>query len=159
MLSGVKKERKMKRVSVSLLSLVMLAASSMAATKAPESAQQTLYKLVEHLVKQDLGAASKLTLSAADYASISSRKIDSTDYQKRMDDFLKQMIHDLKSGLKMKKAETVDALILPAGHKTKQEMVMVVIYATFEVNGKALESPVPFFFVNHQGKWKMFQRR
>jgi hypothetical protein len=155
----VNKGAKMKRVSVSLLGLVMLVAFSTMAAKAPESAQQTLYKLVEHLTKQDLAAAAKLSLSGAEYASISSRKIDSADYQKRIDDFLKQLASDLKSGLKMKKAETTDALIIPAGHKTKQEIVMAVIYATFEIHGKALESPVPFFFVNHKGKWKMIQRR
>ena len=47
-----------------------------------------------------------------------------------------------------------------AGAKTKREMIMVVIYVYLKVEDKVVKgSPLPFFFVNHGGKWKLFLRR
>ncbi len=126
----------------------------------PVSARQTMYRLVKLLARQDLDQAKNLTVSADDYASFSTRPVDRKDYQARLDGFLALIARELAGGVEFTGAEAADALILPAGRKTKREMVMAVIRAGFSLHGKPLPGqPMSFFFVNLDGSWKMFLRK
>lgn len=153
----------MKYGGLTLLSAVLLLAPPVAGApgaERPISARQTMYRLIKLLTSQDLAKAKKLTVSADDYASFSTRPVDRKDYQMRLDGFLAHMARELAGGVEFTGAEAADALILPAGRKTRREMVMTVIRATFSLHGKQLPGqPMSFFFVNLHGSWKMFLRK
>jgi hypothetical protein len=130
------------------------------AEPAPVSARQAMQHLFDRLSSKNMQAAREFCVSADEWAALSRRTIDKKEYKERLDKFLGQFERDLSAGLTLGEAKTADALILPAGKKTREEKVMVVIYASFLVKGKALEGPpMPFFFINIQGKWKMFMRK
>lgn len=149
----------MKNVLPVLLVTICLASPPAPAAERPVSARQTMYRLVKLLAGQNLAKARQLVVDSQAYASFSARRIDRKDYQQRLDGFLSHMARELASGVKFEGAETADALILPAGRKTRQELVMTVVRASFSLNGKQLANqPMSFFFLNLDGKWKLFLR-
>ncbi|HUU00444.1 MAG TPA: hypothetical protein VM425_03285 [Myxococcota bacterium] len=140
--------------------LCLVPATKILGAERPISARQTMYRLVKLLARQDLDKAKKLTISADEYASFSTRPVDRKDYQARLDGFLSHIARELAGGVEFTGAQAADALILPAGRKTKRELVMTVIRATFSLHGKQLPGqPMSFFFVNLEGSWKMFLRK
>jgi len=126
----------------------------------PLSARQTMQRMVEALERKDMADAREMAVSADEYAAFSKRPVDREKYAKRLDGFFTMLSRELSQGVELAEAEAADALILPAGQKTRHRIIMVVIYARFRNEGKVLgDSPMPFFFIEHEGKWKFFMRK
>lgn len=124
------------------------------------SVLQTMDKMMDRLTAGDVAGARQHALSYEEFASVSRRKIERKDYQGNLEGFLKMISRELKAGAKLGRIGHIDALILPAGEKTRREVVMAVVHATFRLKGKQKESdPITFLFICHGGKWKFFLRK
>jgi hypothetical protein len=128
--------------------------------ESPVSVLQTMNKMMDRLSTGDVVGARRHALSYEEFASISRRKIEKKDYQGNLEGFLKMISRELKAGTKLERIGHIDALILPAGEKTRREIVMAVVHAVFRLKGKQRESdPITFLFISHGGKWKFFLRK
>jgi hypothetical protein len=123
------------------------------------SVLQTMHKMLDQLAKGNLEGAKKYALSHAEFTSISKRKIDKKEYQGHLEGFMRMISRELQAGVKLERIGHTDVVILPKGEKTRREVVMAVIHATFKIKGKLGETePITFLFVSHGGKWKFFLR-
>jgi hypothetical protein len=141
------------------LSIVVHAMAAHAAEE-PVSARKTMLTLAGHLRAGEVEVAREMALTAAEFAQISRRPVDSKEYQKRLAGFLSAVSRELKAGVELDEVVCADALILPAGVKIKREVVMAVVHVTFRLPGKpAGSSPMAFLFIRHGGQWKLFLRK
>jgi hypothetical protein len=149
----------MQRTSLLALGLWMLAAGN-AHAENPVSVLQTMNKMMDKLSAGDVEGARRHALSYEEFASISRRKMEKKEYQDNLDGFLKMIAGELRAGVKLERIGHADALILPAGEKTRGEVVMAVVHATFRLKEKQTESdPIVFLFIAHGGQWKFFLRK
>jgi len=149
----------MQRTSLFCVAIIMLAAGN-ARAESPVSVLQTMNKIMDRLAAGDVQGAKQHALSYEEFVSVSKRKIAKKDFQGNLEGFLKMISGELKAGVKLQRIGHIDVLILPAGEKTKSEVVMAVVHATFRLKGKQKESdPVTFLFIAHGGQWKFFLRK
>jgi hypothetical protein len=140
------------------LVIVMIAVNAHAETAV--SVLQSMNKMIDKLEKGDVEGAKQDALSWAEFDSISKRKIEKASYQSNLEGFFKMLASELKAGIKLERVGHIDVLILPEGEKTKREVVMAVVHATFRLPGKEKESdPITFLFIAHKGQWKFFLRK
>ena len=140
------------------LVIVLIAGNSHAETAV--SVLQSMSKMIDQLSKGDLAGAKQHALTWEEFDSISKRKIEKADYQENLDGFFKMIASELKAGVKLERVGHIDVLILPAGEKTKKEVIMAVVHATFRLPKKEKESdPMTFLFIAHSGQWKFFLRK
>ena len=145
---------------ISLLAFVVLLVAGNVRAESPVSVLQSMNRMMDKLSKGDVEGAKKHSLSYAEFTSISKRKIEKANYQGNLEGFLKMISGELKAGVKLERIGHIDVLIMPAGEKTKSEVVMAVVHATFRLKGKERESdPITFLFIAHQGQWKFFLRK
>ena len=138
---------------------IVLALAGNARAGSPVSVLQTMNKMMDKLAKGDVEGARQHTFSYAEFASVSKRKIEKAQYQANLEGFLKMISSELKAGVKLERIGHIDVLILPAGEKTRREVIMAVVHATFRLKSKEKESdPITFLFIAHQGRWKFFLR-
>jgi|GEM_PF-2641636 len=141
-----------------LLAVLVLPAVAHAETAV--SVLQSMNKMIDKLQKGDLAGAKQDALTWEEFDSISKRKIEKAAYRDNLEGFFKMIASELKAGVKLQRIGHIDVLILPAGEKTKQEVIMAVVHATFRLPQKEKESdPVTFLFIAHSGQWKFFLRK
>ncbi len=124
------------------------------------SVLQTMNKMIDKLSKGDLEGARRHALSYSEFESISKRKIEKGVYRRNLEGFFKMISNELRAGVKLERIGHIDVLILPAGDKTRREVIMAVVHAVFRLKSKEKESdPVTFLFIAHRGQWKFFLRK
>jgi hypothetical protein len=147
-------------IAISLGLAGLAAAADHPTSQAPVSARQTMLELIDALTKHDIAAARRMSLSYEEYAALSVRKPDKEDFQERVEGFFQGISRELSTTVELKEAGCADMLIVPPGKKTRRELVMAIIHATFQVKGKPSKgSPIPFVFISQGGKWKFFLRK
>ena len=140
------------------LVVVLIAGNSHAETAV--SVLQSMNQMIDKLKKGDLAGAKQDALTWKEFDSISKRKIEKAAYRENLEGFFKMISSELKAGVKLQRIGHIDVLILPPGEKTKKEVIMAVVHATFRLPGKEKESdPLTFLFVAHSGRWKFFLRK
>lgn len=143
-----------------ILPLVIVLCAVNAHAETAVSVLQSMNKMIDKLKKGDVEGAKKDALSWAEFDSISKRKIEKANYESNLEGFFKMISSELKAGIKLERVGHIDVLIMPAGEKTKKEVIMVVVHATFRLPNKEKESdPITFLFIAHQGQWKFFLRK
>lgn len=143
-----------------LLAVAFLLLSGNVFAESPVSVLQTMNQMIDKLAAGDVQGAEQHALNYAEFASISKRKIEKSDYQKNLEGFFKMISGELRAGVKLERVGHIDVLILPAGEKTRCEVVMAVVHAVFRLKSKEKESdPVTFLFIAHGGQWKFFLRK
>lgn len=146
------------RKTIPLVMVLMLPVSAHAETAV--SVLQSMNKMIDKLEKGDLAGAKQDALTWAEFDSISKRKIEKAHYEENLDWFFKMISSELKAGIKLERVGHIDVLILPPGEKTKREVIMAVVHATFRLPSKEKESdPITFLFIAHSGQWKFFLRK
>jgi hypothetical protein len=140
------------------LVIVLIAVNARAETAV--SVLQSMNKMIDKLEKGDVEGAKHDALTWAEFDAISKRKIEKASYEGNLEGFLKMISSELKAGIKLERIGHIDVLIMPAGEKTKKEVIMAVVHATFRLPSKEKESdPITFLFMAHQGQWKFFLRK
>jgi hypothetical protein len=119
-----------------------------------------MYTMMDALKAGNIGAARKMALTFEELEALSARKVVRKEYEERLESFLKGVSRELLGAVEMDKAVCADVLILPKSGKIRREVTMAVIHATFRVKGQPAQGkPMPFLFVNHEGRWKLFLRK
>ena len=143
-----------------ILPLVIVLVAGNVRAETAVSVLQSMNKMIDRLEKGDVAGARKHALTWTEFDSISKRKIEKSAYEGNLDGFLKMIAQELRAGVKFQRVGHIDVLILPPGEKTKQEVIMAVVHATFRLPKKEKESdPITFLFIAHSGQWKFFLRK
>lgn len=154
--------------SVLIIACLLLASKAFALDPpvegTPVSARQTMLRLIDALTRKDIPAARKMALTYEEFAALSVKKPDRQDYLERLEGFFQGISRELSATVELKEAGCADMLILPPGVKTRKELVMAVIHATFQVKDRPTKpgeqpSPIPFLFISQGGQWKFFLRK
>ena len=112
------------------------------------------------LVGGDRKAARALLLSHGEIRTLSTRIPPKARYEKLLKGWLDTQLGEFatarKKGRKVRvgEAKVLDVRLLPASSKRRRDMVFAVVSPTFIVDGKK-RSGVPWFFMAHQGRWRI----
>ena len=130
------------------------------ALEAPVSAQQTAGALLDALQANDLAAAESHCLDPATFAALSRRPQPADEMHARQRGFLRQLAREFQLGVRLERLELKDVLLLPAGVKTRREVVMAVFHLGLVVpdGDPARPAVTPLLFIQADGGWKFFAR-
>ncbi len=148
------------RASALITVAVVFWCSSAVAVEAPVSVQQTAIALLDALQGQDQATAEKLTIDFEAWKAISKRALDPDRHRARHRDFLRQLAAEFRRGIQVEQLELKDVLVLPAGIKTRREVVMAVFHLALRIPGRDAGKPVvvPLLFLQVDGSWKLSVR-